>query len=77
MIPKFDFIYIQHFLAFGGSKKCFYLCIVKVAIDTYRFVLLSGFKPTRYGIPWLAQHDLGIPLFYPRVFDKTRWNTMG
>ena len=31
---KFDFSYIQHFLAFCSSKKCFYLCIVKVAIDT-------------------------------------------
>ena len=42
-------------------------------IDTHSgsgvyIVLLSGFQPTRYGIPWLAQHDLGIPLFLSQSF---------
>lgn len=30
---KINFVYIQHFLAFGGFRKSFYLCIVNVTVD--------------------------------------------
>lgn len=70
----FDILYIIQFFTFGGIIFCFYLCTVKVAIDTTKIsppfeAFIS--RQNMESLGW-SQHNLGTLLFIPEFLTRHR-----